>query len=84
MLIEDKELPEIYFMKHRHDDDKDFFDYEKSILDKTLSPYMYQNDLMNDFLKRLQPRLASLFDQTNIVKNFRNIVVDKYYYKYSK
>jgi hypothetical protein len=84
MLIEDKELPEIYFMKHRHDDDKDFVDYEKQILDKTLSPYMYQNDIMNGFLKRLQPLIASLFDQMNIARNFRNIVVDKYYYKYSK
>ena len=84
MLIEDKELPEIYFMKHRHDDDNEFIDYEKQILDKTLSPYMYQNDMMNGFLKRLQPLIASLFDQMNIARNFRNIVVDKYYYKYSK
>lgn len=84
MLIEDKELPEIYFMKHRHDDDNEFVDYEKQILDKTLSPYIYENDMMNGFLKRLQPFLASLFDQMNIARNFRNIVVDKYYYKYSK
>jgi hypothetical protein len=84
MLIEDKELPEIYFMKHRHDDDKEFVDYEKKILDSTLSPYLYQNDMMNGFLKRLQPLVASLFDQMNIARNFRNIVVDKYYYKYSK
>ncbi len=84
MLIEDKELPELYFMKHRHDDDKEFVDYEKKILDSTLSPYLYQNDMMNGFLKRLQPLVASLFDQMNIARNFRNIVVDKYYYKYSK
>lgn len=84
MLIEDKELPEIYYMKHRHDDNKDFIDYENSILDKTLSPYLYENDMMNSFLKRLQPLVAGLFDQMNIAKNFRNIMVDKYYYKHNK
>jgi hypothetical protein len=84
MLIEDKELPELYYMKHRHDDNKDFIDYENSILDKMLSPYMYENDMMNSFLKRLQPLVAGLFDQMNIAKNFRNIMVDKYYYKHNK
>jgi hypothetical protein len=84
MLIEDKELPELYYMKHRHDDNKDFIDYENSILDKMLSPYIYENDMMNSFLKRLQPLVAALFDQMNIAKNFRNIMVDKYYYKHNK
>ena len=63
MLIEDKELPELYYMKHRHDDNKDFIDYENSILDKMLSPYMYENDMMNSFLKRLQPLVAGLFSK---------------------
>jgi hypothetical protein len=84
MLIEDKELPELYYMKHRHDDNKDFIDYENNILDKSLSPYIYENDMMNSFLKRLQPLVAALFDQMNIAKNFRNIMVDKYYYKHNK
>ena len=84
MLIEDKELPELYYMKHRHDDNKDFIDYENSILDKMLSPYIYENDMMNGFLKRLQPLTAKLFDQMNIMKNFRNYIVDKYHYKHNR
>jgi len=84
MLFKDKELPEVFYMKHRHDDDNDFVDYENMILDKSLSPYIYENDMMNGFLKRLQPLVASLFDQMNIAKNFRNIMVDKYYYKHNK
>jgi hypothetical protein len=84
MLFKDKELPELFYMKHRHDDDTDFVDYENIILDKTLSPYIYENDMMNGFLKRLQPLIASLFDQMNLAKNFRNIMVDKYYYKHNK
>lgn len=84
MLYEEKELPELFYMKHRHDDNSDFNDYEKSILDNSLSPYLYRNDMMNSFLKRLQPLVAKLFDQMNIMKNLQNYIVDKYYYKHQK
>lgn len=81
MLYQRKQLPELYYMKHRHDTDNDFVDYEKKILNKSLSPYMYENNMMNGFLTRLQPLVALLFDQMNIVKNFKNYMVDKDWYK---
>jgi hypothetical protein len=81
MLYKRKQLPELYYIKHRHDTDNDFVDYEKNILNKSLSPYMYENNMMNGFLTRLQPLVALLFDQMNIVKNFRNYMVDKDWYK---
>lgn len=81
MLYNRKQLPELFYMKHRHDNDTDFVDYEKNILNKTLSSYLYQNDMMNGFLTRLQPLVALLFDQMNVVKNLKNYMVDKYYYK---
>ncbi len=81
MLYERKQIPELEFMKHRHDTKDSYFDYEKNILDKSLSPYIYNNDMMNGFLKRLQPLTSILFDHMNIVKNFKNYMVDKYYYK---
>lgn len=81
MLYQRKQLPELYYMKHRHDTDEDFVDYEKNILNKSLSPYMYENNMMNGFLTRLQPLVALLFDQMNIVKNFKNYMVDKDWYK---
>lgn len=84
MLYDKKELPEIHFMKHLHDDDNDYVDYENNILNKTLSPYIYENDIMAGFLDKLQPLLSILFDQMNIMKNFRNITVDKYYFKHKK
>lgn len=83
MLYQRKELPEMYFMKHRHDDEDNYLDYEKQILDSTLSPYMYNNDLMNSFLKKLQPLVSLLFDQMNIMKNFKNYMVDKDYFRHS-
>jgi hypothetical protein len=82
MYFEEKDLPELHFMKHRHDDDKDFVDYEKDILNKTLSPYIFNNDIMNGFLSRLQRPVSILFDNFNIMKNFKNYMVDKYYYKH--
>ena len=82
MLYEEKQIPELYYMKHRNDNDTDYVNYEKNILNKTLSPYIFNNDIMNSFLSRLQKLVSILFDQHNIIKNFKNFIVDKYYYKH--
>ena len=49
MLYNRRQLPEINYMKHRHDTNNEYVDYEKSILNKSLSPYMYENDIMNGY-----------------------------------
>lgn len=84
MLFDEKDIPELHYMKHRHDDNKSYNDYEKNILDRMLSPNIYNSDMMNVFLKLLQPLTAKLFDQFNILKNWNNYVVDKYYHKHSR
>lgn len=84
MLHEEREIPELYYMKHRNDDDTEWTDYENNMLDKMLSPYIYENDMMSSFLKRLQPLTAKMFDQVNIMKNFKNFIVDKYHYKHNR
>lgn len=82
MLYERQELTELHFMKHLHDtDDGQYIKYDEVILDKTLSPHMFENDLMNNWLKKMQPLVAILFDQMNVMKNFKNYMVDKYHYK---
>jgi hypothetical protein len=81
MLYERKQLPELHHMKHLYDNDNKFIKYDETILDKSLSPYMFQNDLMNNWLKRMQPLVSILFDQMNIMKNWKNYMVDKYHYK---
>jgi hypothetical protein len=83
MLYQRKDLPELYFMKHRLDDENNYVNYEEKILDSTLSPYMYNNDVMNSWLKKMQPLVSLLFDQMNVMKNFKNYMVDKYYFKHS-
>lgn len=82
MYYEDQEIPELFFLKHRHDSDEDFVDYEKMILDKSLTPFMYNNSRMSTFLTSLQKLVSMFFDNMNIVKNFKNYMVDKYYYKH--
>jgi len=84
MLFDRKQLPVLRFLKHRHDSAKYWVDYEKQILDSSLSPYMYRNDFMNEWLKKMQPLVSLLFDQMNVMKNFKNYMVDKYYYKHSE
>ncbi len=82
MLYEKKQLPELLFMKHRHDTDDDYIKYDDKILDKSSSPYLYKNDMVNGFLKRLQPLVSIKMDHMNVIKNFKNYLVDKYNYKH--
>jgi len=81
MLYDRRQLPELKFMKHIHDSETPNFDYENDILNKSLSPYIYENKTMAGFLDRLQPLMALFFDKMNIIKNCRNYMVDKYHYK---
>ena len=82
MYYEEQHLGELFQLKHRHDTDNKFVDYEKDILNKTLSPKLFENDRMFFFLSKLQRLVAILFDNVNIIKNFKNYNVDKYYYKH--
>jgi hypothetical protein len=81
MQYDYKQLPELRFMKHRHDNNDSYVDYEKFILDKSLSPHIYESDKMKGFLDSIQPLVANMFDRFNIVKNWKNYMVDKYHYK---
>jgi hypothetical protein len=82
MLLKKRELVEIYDLKHRHDNDDTYIEYDKNILDNSLSPYIYNNDMMNGFLKGLQPLVALLLDNMNIIKNFKNYIVNKYDFRH--
>jgi hypothetical protein len=84
MLFDRKQLPILRFMKHRHDSNQNWANYEKNILNSTLSPYMFRNDNMAEWLTKMQQLVSLLFDQMNVMKNFKNYIVDKYYYKHSE
>ena len=80
MYYEEQHIPELFYMMHRHDSDKDYVDYDKKILDRSLSPYLYNNVRMVTFLDTLKRLVSIFFDNVNIVKNFKNYMVDKYYH----
>lgn len=83
MLYDDKQIPELNYMKHRHDTDNTNVDYQSKILTSSLSSYLFNNDTMNTFIFKLQKPVSMFFDQMNVMKNFKNYMVDKYYYKHS-
>lgn len=77
-LKEQREITEIYQLKHQHDNYPRGFNYFSNILKKSLSPFIYQNNNMNGFLLRLEPMMAHFFDKFNIIRNWKNWYVDKY------
>lgn len=81
MLHDYRQLPELRYMKNRHTINETYVDYQNFILYKTLSPHIYENQNMTEFLTRIQPLVALMFDKFNIVKNFKNYMVDKYHYR---
>ena len=81
MLDERKQIPELHFLKHRHDDSSDYIKYDENILDKNMSSYLYNNNIMNNYLKLLQTLISIIFDHTNVIKNFKNYIVDRDDYK---
>ena len=84
MLYDEQFIPELNTFYHRNDDvNISYIKYEDKILNKTLSSYLYNNPIMNGFLTMLNGLISLLFDQFNIIRNFKNITVDKYYYKHT-
>lgn len=82
MLYEDKRIKEINDLKHFHDNDTDYVDYEQTILEKSLSNRLFKNEMMSGFLKKISKPVSMFFDNYNIIKNWRNYTVDKDYYKH--
>jgi hypothetical protein len=84
MLYNRKEIPEVHYLKHLHDDQNNHVNYEDIILKNNLSPYLFKNNMMNEWLIKLQPLVSLLFDKINLMKNFKNFTVDKYEYRHSR
>jgi hypothetical protein len=78
MIYLRKQLPELKFLKHRNDTQDWFVKYDDIILKNSLSPYIVRNRDMNEFILKLQPLVSLFIDSHNIIKNWRNYIVDKY------
>ena len=82
MLNKERQIEELWDLKHRNDSDIDWVDYENVILDRTLSPYVFQNDQMKGYLDNIKGMPSRWFDQANLIKNYKNYIVEKDYYKH--
>lgn len=82
MLNQQRQLDELYNLKHFNDSDDDFVDYEGVILDKSVSPYVFQNDMMKNYLDSIKPLASLWFDRVNEIKNYKNYIVEKDYFKH--
>jgi len=80
MLEKDSQINEIYNIKNRHNSVKyRHYDYEKDILKKTTSSFLWQNKNMNGYLSLIEKMVALMFEQVNISRNYFNYTVNKYY-----
>ena len=80
MLQRQQQIPELYFLKTRFNNNPNrHFAWEDNILKRTLSPHMFNNPQMQHYLLQLEQLVSLLIESVNIVRNYFNISVDKYY-----
>jgi len=83
MLYNKQYIPELNQFYHMNDDtNKNYVDYETEILNKSLSPYIFNSPIISSFLDKLRLLISLFFDEFNIIKNWRNFTVNKYWYKH--
>jgi len=84
MIEKEKQVRELYYIKHRNDDLKHTgFDYENKLFRRVFSGLMFDNPTMNSFLALLQKQAVWMIESTLVVRNFWNYTVDKYYNKHN-
>lgn len=84
MLYKDKQINELYNLKHFNDNKLHKpADYENELLRNFLSPVLYNNSTMKEYLNKIQKFLVLMFEQVNYVRNFFNTAVDKHYGGYN-
>ena len=84
MIYKEKQNPELFQLKHMHDNQKyASFDYENNSIFKSATPVVQRNKTMNQFLYKIQKLIAIWFDEMHYVRNFFNWRVDKHYDKHN-
>ena len=79
-LEKDRQITELYELKHRHDSRRyRHYPWEDNLLKKTTSPYMWQNDIMNGYFLKIEKIAVLILEQMNFARNFFNFTVNKDY-----
>jgi len=77
-------IPELYDLQHVNDNEIHLsYDYQDNLLNKTLSPQIFKNDITNGFLVNLQQIIALMIDSNVITRNWFSFTTSKYYSRYS-
>jgi hypothetical protein len=85
IIEEYNEIPEMYIIKHKHDNLKNNgFDYTEKLLQKTLSPVLFVNDTNSEFLSYLNKQIVVMFDSLLPVRNIFFYSHSKYFNRHGK
>ena len=77
-------IPELYDLNHRHDNDLNIgYNYKENVLKDSLSKQLFNNDITNGFLLRLQKLVVLTIDSNVIIRNWFNHTVSRYYDRHS-
>jgi hypothetical protein len=77
-------IPELYDLNHRHDNNlNQGYNYKENLLKDSLSKQLFQNDITNSFLLKLQDLIVLTVDSNVITRNWFNHTISKYYDKHS-
>jgi len=80
MLEKDSQIPELYFLKTRWNDNPNrHFPWEDNMLKKTLTPHIFNNPNMQEYLLELEKIVSLAVESINSVRNYFHIAVNKYY-----
>jgi len=72
-------IPELYDLNHRHDNNLNRgYNYKDNLLKNSLSRPLFDNDITNGFLLRLQSLIVLTVDSNVILRNWFNYTVSKY------
>ena len=82
MIEKRAHITELYELKHRNDSLNEGYDYENNLFNKLLSNVMFGNDMVKNFISKIQPSVVWMIDSVLPIRNFWNYTVDKYYDKH--
>jgi len=83
---ENNEIPEMYMLRHKHDTvlPEQGYNYTDNLLNKTLSPVIYNNDNNVLFLDKLNNMMVSMIDTVLPVRNIFFYSHNKYFNRHGK
>jgi len=80
MIEKQRHIPELFYLKTKWNNNPNrHFPWEDNMLKKTLSNNMFNNPNMSEYLLQLEQMISLLVESVNVIRNFFNISVNKYY-----